>query len=62
MTQDEKKRLEKKLQSDGYKQSTQDPDKWIGKTDSYKFDSSNGFNNDGNKLRGYGTCRDRLNK
>lgn len=62
MTHSDREKLEKQLKSHGYQQSNYDKNRWSNGTTNVNWDSKNGFNDNGTTYRGYGTCKDHLDK
>jgi hypothetical protein len=60
MNSDQKKKNEQHLKDAGYTQSAYDSTKWSNGSTNIRVDSTNGYNDNGTKYRGYDNCKDHL--
>jgi len=62
MNKDQWSKTEKGLNNAGFSQSSSDPKQWSNGSTNVKIDSNNGFNHNGDKIRGYDNCKTHLDK
>lgn len=62
MNSSEKDKLKQQLSSQGFGQSSYDPNKWMRGSDVFKFEGNNRLNNNGTTTYGYGNSKDRIGK
>ena len=61
MRKDQEKKVKDQMGSNGYTQLKSDPTKYSNGSTTVKWDSSNGFNHNGIKVRGYDNCMNHFN-